>query len=166
MVVTAADLFKWGNKTLAYPKKAEKDCFQQCNKTRHFQLVPDRTVVQDNIPALEIILGKKKLSAFSVCGDKENLITFQLSYFCNACVNGNYDACTKKEVVGEVKNHNLVKKVTGINFKRDSTEGGRGAATKMKTGTSVHFSLLEEVSSTSTIVKYIEDIAVKKGMLT
>ena len=108
----------------------------------------------------------KKFFVFSGCGDKEKLISRRFSCFCNICVDGNYDACTKKEVVGEVKNHNIVKKLTGSNCNRASTEGGRGAATKIKTVTSIHFSLLEEVSSTSTIVKYIEDITVKKGMLT
>ena len=35
-----------------------------------------------------------------------------------------------------------------------------------RTGTSVYCSLLEEVSSTSTIVKCIEDTAVEQGMIT
>ena len=98
---------------LESPKKFVKECFQQCNKPRHFHLIPDRTVGHDNIPDIESILGTKNFFKFSVCGDKEKIISRRLSCFCNTCVDINYDVCTNKEVVGEVKKHNLVNNAAG-----------------------------------------------------
>ena len=55
---------------------------------------------------------------FAGCGYKENIIECRLSCFCNTFFDGNYDACTEKEVVGEMTKHNLVNRAAGRKCKR------------------------------------------------
>ena len=65
-----------------------------------------------------------------------------------------------------MKKQNITKKVAGRKRNRVATELVRGAVMTKTTVKSVHCQLLEEVSSTSTMVKCIEEIDADQWMLT